>query len=210
MTSPTEGTIRTMSHRTQDLPPLTGLPRIIRELRYHEGARQGLAVILVVVYAATAAPLPLLAAVGLPIALAGVLVRLYASGFIVKNQQLATDGPYRFVRHPLYTGNILLVAGFALAGSRWWGLPLALVFFWFYYPTAIEYEDRKLRRIFGATWEQWSARTPALAPRLGAVPPAGSDDRRWSLGVSSARNGEVVFVVLCVACAAWVAWQAYA
>ena len=80
-------------------------------------------------------------------------MRLYASGFIVKNQELATDGAYRFVRHPLYTGNILLVVGFALAGSRWWGMPVALFFFWFYYPTAIEYEDRKLHRIFGAAWE---------------------------------------------------------
>ena len=100
---------------------------------------------LVVLYSATAAPIPVLAAIGLAIAFVGALVRLYASGFIVKNQELATDGPYRFVRHPLYTGNILLVVGFALAGSRWWGIPLALFFFWFYYPTAIEYEDRKLQ-----------------------------------------------------------------
>jgi protein-S-isoprenylcysteine O-methyltransferase Ste14 len=198
-----------MSHRTADLPPLTGLAHVIRELRYHEAARQLLAVVLIVLYAATAAPLPALAAVGLPIAAAGAFVRLYASGFIVKNRELATDGPYRFVRHPLYSGNILLVIGFAIAGSRWWGIPLAVFFFWFYYPTAIEYEDRKLHRIFGAAWEQWSARTPALMPRLGNVPPAGVGDRRRSLTVSSRRNGELVFVVLALLCAAWVAWQAF-
>ena len=195
-----------MSHRTEDLPPLTGIARVIRELRYFEGARQGLAVILVALYAATAAPIPVLAVIGLAIGLVGALVRLYASGFIVKNQELATDGPYRFVRHPLYTGNILLVVGFALAGSRWWGLPLALFFFWFYYPTAIEYEDRKLHRIFGVAWEQWRARTPALMPRFGSVAPAGAGDRRWSIVVSSKRNGEIVFVVFAIACAAWIAW----
>ena len=85
-----------MSHRTADLPPLTGVAHVIRELRYHEAARQLLAVVLIVLYAATAAPLPLLAAIGLPFAAAGAFVRLYASGFIVKNQELATDGPYRF------------------------------------------------------------------------------------------------------------------
>jgi protein-S-isoprenylcysteine O-methyltransferase Ste14 len=199
-----------MSHRTQDLPPLTGLAHTIRELRYHEVARQTLAVVLIVLFAATAAPLPLLAGVGLPVAFAGAVVRLYASGFIVKNQELATDGPYRFVRHPLYTGNILLVAGMALAGSRWWGIPLALLFFWFYYPAAIEYEDRKLHRIFGAAWEQWSARTPALMPRLGGAPAAGAGDRTWSLAVSNQRNGEIVLVVFCVACIAWVAWRTWA
>src|SRR5687767_8469363 len=142
-----------MSHRTADLPPLTGIAHLIRELRYHEAARQAFAVVLILLYTLTAAPVRDLVAIGLAVAVVGTLVRLYASGFIVKNQELATDGAYRFVRHPLYTGNILLVLGFALAGSRWWAIPLALFFFWFYYPTAIEYEDRKLRRIFGAAWE---------------------------------------------------------
>ena len=198
-----------MSHRTADLPPRTGIARVVRELRYFEPARQTLAVVLILLYAITAEPLPALAAIGLPIATVGALVRLYASGFIVKNQELATDGPYRFVRHPLYTGNILLVIGFALAGSVWWGLPLALFFFWFYYPTAIEYEDRKLHRLFGTTWEQWSARTPALVPRFGNLSPAGASDRSWSLAVSNQRNGEIVFILFALGCVAWVAWQAF-
>ena len=197
-----------MSHRTADLPPRTGLAHVIRELRYHEAARQVLAVVLIVAYAATASPRPELAAIGLAIAMVGAFVRLYASGFIVKNQELATDGAYRFVRHPLYTGNILLVVGFALAGSRWWGIPLALFFFWFYYPTAIEYEDRKLRHIFGTAWEQWSARTPALMPRLDRAAPTTGGDRRWSLTVSNT-HGELVFVALALACAGWVAWRAW-
>ncbi len=197
-----------MSHRTAELPPRTGLKHVIRELRYHEAARQVLAVVLIVVYAVTAAPRPELAAIGLGVAMVGAFVRLYASGFIVKNQELATDGAYRFVRHPLYTGNILLILGFALAGSRGWGIPLALLFFWFYYPTAIEYEDRKLYRIFGAAWEQWSARTPALVPRFGGQAPAAAGDRRWSLDVSNT-HGELVFVVLALSCAAWVAWRAF-
>lgn len=193
-----------MSHRTQDLPPLTGLARVIRELRYHEGTRQGFAVILIVVYTLTAQPLSALAAIGVPIALVGALVRLYASGFIIKNQELASDGAYRFVRHPLYTGNILLVIGFAIAGSRWWGVPLALFFFWFYYPTAIEYEDRKLHRIFGAAWEQWASRTPALVPRFDGG--SGGGAGTWSLVTSAKRNGELFLVAFSLVCLAWVAW----
>jgi protein-S-isoprenylcysteine O-methyltransferase Ste14 len=197
-----------MSHRTADLPPLTGIAHVVRELRYHEAARQSFAVVLVLLYTITAAPIPLLAAIGLGLGLVGALVRLYASGFIVKNEELATDGAYRFVRHPLYTGNILLVLGFALAGSRWWAIPLALFFFWFYYPTAIEYEDRKLRRIFGAAWETWSARTPALVPRFGGGHPAAAGDRRWALAVSNT-HGELLFVAFALMCAAWIAWEAF-
>ena len=81
-----------MSHRTADLPPLTGLAHVVRELRYHEAARQAFAVVLILLYTVTAAPIPVLVAIGLGVALAGRFVRLYASGFIVKNQELATDG----------------------------------------------------------------------------------------------------------------------
>jgi protein-S-isoprenylcysteine O-methyltransferase Ste14 len=197
-----------MSHRTADLPPLTGIAHVIRELRYFEGARQGFAVILVILYTITATPIPALAALGLVVGLVGAFWRLYASGFIVKNHELATDGAYRFVRLPLYTGNILLVLGFALGGSRWLAIPLALFFFWFYYPTAIEYEDRKLRRIFGTAWEAWSARTPALMPRLRAASARAAGDGRWSLAVSNT-HGELLFVAMALICAGWIAWEAF-
>jgi protein-S-isoprenylcysteine O-methyltransferase Ste14 len=196
-----------MSHRTADLPPLTGIAHLVRELRYFEGARQGFAVILVILYTITAKPIPALAAIGLVVGLVGAFWRLYASGFIVKNHELATGGAYRFVRHPLYTGNILLVLGFALAGSRWWAIPLALFFFWFYYPTAIEYEDRKLRRIFGTAWETWSARTPALMPRFGGSS-ASTAGGHWSLAVSNT-HGELLFVAMALICAGWIVWEAF-
>ncbi len=187
-----------MSHRTADLEPLTGIARFIRELRYHEIARQGLAVVLILLYALTANPTPFWAWVGLPLALLGMAVRFHASGFIMKNRELATAGPYALVRHPLYTGNILLVVGFALANVSLWALPLALAFFWFYYPPAIEYEDRKLHRIFGTVWEDWALETPALLPTLANANRLLDGD--WSFEKSTMKNGEafiVVFVLIC-------------
>jgi hypothetical protein len=47
-------------------------------------------------------------------------------------------------------------------------------------------------------------------PRVGAAAqPAQAGDRRWSLTVSTHRNGEIVLVVFCFACIAWVAWQTW-
>ena len=46
--------------------------------------------------------------------------------------------------------------------------------------------------------------------RRSEVPIEVGSDRRWSIGVSSARNGEIVFIVLCVGCVAWIAWRAFA
>ena len=188
-----------MSHRTQDLPPQTGIAHFIRELRYHELSRQLLAVVLIALFAVTAEPVEYLLYPGIVLAVIGMLIRLHASGFVLKNKELAREGPYAMMRHPLYTGNIALVVGFALAGSTWWALPLSLIFFWFYYPPAIEYEDRKLRGIFGEAWNVWATQTPALVPRLSRFPKALKGG--WSFSRSTRNNGEifiVIFVLICV------------
>jgi protein-S-isoprenylcysteine O-methyltransferase Ste14 len=180
-----------MAQRTKELPPLTGLPHVIREMRYSEIARQGLGLLLMPIFAVLAQPTAELFAVGLAISLVGTVVRLYASGFIVKNQQLATEGPYSLVRHPLYTGNLLLLAGFTVASGLWWSVLLAAWFWWFYYPPAIEYEDRKLRRIFGALCADWQRVTPAVVPRSLRPRSGGS----WSLRISLSRNVEPLVIV---------------
>lgn len=194
-----------MSHRTKDLAPLAGLRHVIRELRYHEASRQVLAIVLIPFFAFIAEPTVTLVVIATPLILAGTALRLYASGCILKNEQLATYGPYAMVRHPLYTGNILIVLGFSISSGLWWSVLLALFFFWFYYPTAIEYEDRKLRRLFGSDWESWSARIPALVPTFSNL--AAVSEGSWSFRKSSRQNGEPLIVVFVLLCLAYVAWH---
>lgn len=194
-----------MSHRTKDLPPLTGLSHAVRELRYHEASRQVLAIVLIAVFALVSRPTSKLLWLGAPPILAGVGLRLYASGFILKNEQLATYGPYALVRHPLYTGNILIIIGFSIASGIWWTALVTLVFFWFYYPTAIEYEDRKLRGLFGADWGNWSSRIPALIPTFSNLSAVSGGS--WSLGKSSRQNGEPVIVIFVLFWFAYMAWR---
>jgi len=193
-----------MSHRTQDLPPLRGYKHTIRELRYHEASRQTLAFVLIAWFAFASEPVWLAFVIGSPLVLAGTLFRLYASGFISKNQQLATHGPYALVRHPLYTGNILIICGFSIASGVPWTLAVAAFFFWFYYPTAIEYEDRKLHGIFGTQWKRWSTEVPALVPTLKNLDAVATGD--WSFVKSSKQNGEPFIVLFTIACFGYVAW----
>lgn len=189
-----------MGTRTKDLPPLTGLAHVIRELRYQEVARQGLGLLLMPLYALVARPIAAWFIAGAVLVVAGAAVRLYASGFIVKNQELATSGPYSLVRHPLYTGNLLILVGFTLASSLIWVALVSAAFWWFYYPTAIEYEDRKLRRIFGAPCAQWQQATPAVIPRS-LVPRRGG---QWSLRTSLSRNLEPVVIAYTAGCFLWI------
>jgi len=179
-----------MSKRTSDLPPLTGLPGLVREWRYHEFSRQALGLLLMPLYAVLARPDRAGFWIGAALAVAGLAVRLFASGFIVKNRELATDGPYALVRHPLYTGNLLVLVGFTFASGLWWALALSALFWFFFYPPAVEYEDRKLRARFGDEWEAWSGDVPAVIPRRLTTAAAG----RWSLEKSWGQNYEFLVV----------------
>jgi hypothetical protein len=73
------------------------------------------------------------------------------------------------------------------------------VFFWFYYPPAIEYEDRKLHGIFGNAWKEWASRTPALMPKFSNAGYAGSG--QWSFAKSMKKNGELAITLFVLACA---------
>lgn len=187
-----------MSHRTEDIAPDGALTQFVRKLRYHEASRQVLAVVLMAVFSFAAEPVELSLVLGTPLIAAGTALRLAASGFITKNRVLATHGPYALVRHPLYTGNIAIISGFAIAGAQLWAVIVALAFFWFYYPTAIEYEDRKLRKLFGDLWVRWAAGVPALMPSLSNLRAAAAG--RWSLRKSLLRNGEPLIALMVAAC----------
>ncbi len=180
-----------MSRRTADLPPLSGPLHLIREMRYSEFFRQAIGLLLIPFFALLAKPTSIGFLVGCVVALTGMLVRLYASGFIVKNKQLATNGPYSLVRHPLYTGNLLLMIGFTFACGQWWALLVSAAFWGFYYPTAVAYEDRKLHGIFGEAWEAWSGTVPAVIPRSLRIRDGGS----WSFETSWKQNYEAIIVV---------------
>ena len=135
-----------MSHRTEDLPKLTGIKYLIRELRYHEFSRQSIGIILVSVFCFFTPLEPILLyqiEVGYVIAIIGLTIRLIASGYVLKNKELSTTGPYSYVRHPLYTGNLILLIGLAIINGLWWSFLIGFLFAIFYYPTAIEYEYHK-------------------------------------------------------------------
>lgn len=95
----------------------------------------------------------------------GVLLRAYASGYVKKNAELTTTGPYAYTRNPLYLGSMLIAFGFAVAAHSWWiALVLAVLFALVYVPV-IRDEERYLRSRFGG-FDEYARRVPRLIPRL--------------------------------------------
>jgi protein-S-isoprenylcysteine O-methyltransferase Ste14 len=100
------------------------------------------------------------------VAAAGVALRAYAAGHLVKNQQLATSGPYACTRNPLYLGSALMGAGLALAGGNWILALACVVLFAAVYWPVIRREEAYLRREFGEVYENYARAVPLLLPRF--------------------------------------------
>jgi hypothetical protein len=101
----------------------------------------------------------------------GLWLRGYASGYVKKNQELTTTGPYAWVRNPLYLGSILIAAGFAVALLSWAvALALAVMFVAIYVPVIVS-EERFLRTTFPG-FDGYCRQVPRLIPRLGPAPGA--------------------------------------
>ncbi|HMB60284.1 MAG TPA: isoprenylcysteine carboxylmethyltransferase family protein [Xanthomonadales bacterium] len=187
-------------NRADKMGSRAGLGGLLDRLRYHEISRQGIGLLLLPVCAWFAAPGGARVWIGLAIALAGQVWRIYAAGVIYKNKQLATTGAYSLVRHPLYLGNFLILGGFTLASASLGVIAVVVFFLLFYYPAAIRYEDIKLERIFGDDWRAWSRSIPAMFPTH--LRWKANTEAEWNVRQSLLRNGEFPISIYLVVCAA--------
>jgi len=95
----------------------------------------------------------------------GLAIRALASGYVRKNEQLTTSGPYAHTRHPLYLGSLIMTAGFSLAARSWWiALMTVLIFLIIYVPVMLA-EEAFLRQRFHQ-FEDYARAVPRLWPRL--------------------------------------------
>ncbi len=134
-------------------------------------------------------------AVGIPLAIAGELVRCWAVGYsgvttrgdVVEAPKLVTAGPYAHVRNPLYVGNFITALGFSIAftGKNSFAQRLALIggslgVMAGVYSTIIPHEEQFLRSQFGPEFDRYCERVPALVPQ---TEPAADQQGEWDATV---------------------------
>lgn len=85
-------------------------------------------------------------------------------------QRLVLEGPYRYVRNPLYVTDFLLIAGTALL-ARNWGLVLLAALYLAQLGLQLPLEERELRQRFGDNYRRYCELVPRFVPRLRPVKP---------------------------------------
>jgi protein-S-isoprenylcysteine O-methyltransferase Ste14 len=78
--------------------------------------------------------------------------------------ELVTSGPYRFVRHPIYTGLLTAVLGTALVNNLLGLIVVVVVLAYFYYCGTVE--ERNLAATFPQAYPEYKSRTKMLIPFL--------------------------------------------
>ena len=76
--------------------------------------------------------------------------------------ELVTTGPYRFVRHPIYSGLLLAIVGTALASNLYWLIGLLVVGAYFIYSATVE--ERNMSSTFPDVYPGYREHTKMLIP----------------------------------------------
>lgn len=83
---------------------------------------------------------------------------------VASGQAVVSTGPYRWVRHPSYTGLLLIVLGCGLGAADWASVALAAVLPLPGVLRRIRVEEAELGRVLGAPYAAYEARTARLIP----------------------------------------------
>jgi protein-S-isoprenylcysteine O-methyltransferase Ste14 len=110
---------------------------------------------------------------GAAIVAAGLAFAIWARHYLGRNwsgvvtvkqdHELIRGGPYRFVRHPIYTGLLAAFVGSAVARDEWRGV-VAIVIAWFALWRKLQLEERWMIEQFGDAYRRFRDEVPALIP----------------------------------------------
>jgi protein-S-isoprenylcysteine O-methyltransferase Ste14 len=115
---------------------------------------------------------PVLGVIGVVVFASGIALAIWARVHLGRNwgmpttqkadPELVTSGPYRFVRHPIYSGLLTGVLGTALATNVVGLLVVGVLGAYFYYAASVE--EKNLTATFPTAYPEYRARTKMLIP----------------------------------------------
>ena len=146
---------------------------------------------------------------GLLLIAAGEGMRLWGVAIIGKESRtrgsgvakIVSDGPYAYVRNPLYVGNFFLTLGMTFVSEILWMVPVSVALFLIQYVPIVAWEEQTLAERFGAQYADYCRRVPRWIPRW-QPRPSGTEGPayQWRAALKSERSTfwAVAVLLLCM------------
>lgn len=110
----------------------------------------------------------------------GMLLHIWSIGCLIRNKQLTTFGPYRFVRHPFYLANFLIDIGICSAGANPYIFVSYLILFYLIYYLRMKKEERHLTELFPVEYPQYIKLVPRFIPLIFKRYPKTNNGFSWA------------------------------
>ncbi|MBI4834402.1 MAG: isoprenylcysteine carboxylmethyltransferase family protein [Planctomycetes bacterium] len=105
--------------------------------------------------------------IGAGLVVIGQIIHFISAGYLTKQSELTTAGPYRFVRNPFYAGNILTDIGLCLMANNPYVAAIFLpLFYLVVIPRRVKKEEKFLSEKFGNAYVEFCNKVPRFFPRL--------------------------------------------
>jgi protein-S-isoprenylcysteine O-methyltransferase Ste14 len=110
----------------------------------------------------------------------GELIRIISIGYLGASSQgrnivtdkLVTNGPYAYIRNPMYTGNMFIFMGASIFAGGWLPFMLYLVILYFSieYSLNVKFEESCLEDVYKGKYTEYKENVPRFYPRLSSFP----------------------------------------
>lgn len=114
--------------------------------------------------------------IGVVLTIVGIFIRIYSVWTLRKyftlNVQVATEqnivktGPYKYIRHPAYTGSIITLLGIAVSFRSPLSIIATVIIIAVVYGYRIKVEEKALEKSFGFSYEDYEKQTWRLIPHI--------------------------------------------
>ncbi|MGB6744032.1 MAG: isoprenylcysteine carboxylmethyltransferase family protein [Terracidiphilus sp.] len=147
---------------------------------------------------------PVVIVAGALLAAAGVVLRVWGTAYLgygtvhhgeMQAGAVMADGPYRYMRNPLYLGGWFMMAAMAFIMPPT-GALFAIPLLTFFLLRLILGEEAFLTTQLGEPYREYLRAVPRLFPRLRGAPPAAGNKPHWLTAIATELNPIGVFITL--------------
>lgn len=117
---------------------------------------------------------------GLPVALAGEMLQVWAASQLRKDQLFTISGPYSHVRNPMYIGRFIMVLGFFIMTGQPLLIAIYALLYGVYAHVRVQREERRLSHIFAPHYQHYCTEIRRWLPRLKPYSRATSRRATWA------------------------------